>query len=78
MYWHMSIDFFAAALKDSFIFPLEIIDDKERVMTSVDHVFCRPEGESASNLSNITLFGRSSDDMQAIEFTKQSCLQTSQ
>ncbi len=35
----------------------------------------RPETLSSSNLSSITLFGRSSADIRAIELIKQSCLQ---
>ena len=42
----------------------------------MDHVFKRPDGESARSLSTIIFFGRSSEDMHAIELIKQSCLQS--
>ena len=38
----------------------------------MDHVFKRPDGESARSLSTIIFFGRSSEDMHAIELIKQS------
>ena len=75
----MSIDFFAAALKESLFFPFRTmleIGGNECVEARDAHVLSTPVRVFRSSLSIRTFLGRSSVDIQAIELIKQSCLQS--